>query len=76
MKTLTEIKAETNRKCAGCKYLRDDDCRRNSEWWSWRHKDFFTNASYPNGLDISCKLPCYKAETEAECINRTLETKR
>lgn len=47
-------------KCEGCKFDQKGECLRNSEWAFWRDRDKITNASYPQGIDISETLPCYQ----------------
>ena len=60
MKTFRQLAEEQNKKCTGCRFNKNYACIINSEWYAYRNKDVFSNQSYPNGIDISEQLPCYR----------------
>jgi len=60
MKTFNEVIAEQDKKCEGCQFSKHGDCSSGSEWHFYRDRDSLTNQSYPNGIDLSKRLPCYR----------------
>lgn len=65
VKTYREQQDERERKCKGCRYHSMlIGCGTGSEWYQHRDLDSLSNASYPDGVDLSKRLPCYKPAEE------------